>query len=149
MKVRSVVVIAAAAAAIGALAAGPKAAPARPEQSVPLTELKFETPFGPTGPQFATIWGDRNKTEHGSFLKIAAGSPAQVHTHALDSYGVVITGNMTHVTEGRPGKLLGPGGWWFMPANVPHQSICHPGIDCLVFIHNPGPFSYAAVEEKK
>ena len=146
MKVRFVVLAAVAAAAV---AVAGKAANARPEQSVPLQELKFETPFGPTGPQFATIWGDRNKTEHGTFLKIGAGSPAQMHTHPGDSYGVVITGNMTHVTEGRPGKLLGAGGWWFMPANVPHQSICHPGVDCLVFVHNPGPFGYAPAEEKK
>jgi len=147
MKVRFVILAAVAVAAV-AVAAG-KAAPGKPEQSVPLHEIKFEQTFGPTGPGFATIWGDRTKGEHGTFLKLAAGAPAQTHTHAQDSYGVVVIGTVSHITEGRPGKLLGPGGWWFMPANVPHQSICYAGVDCLVFVHNPGPFSYAPVEEKK
>lgn len=148
MKVRYVIVVAALAAAAGAMAQAVKAG-TKQEVSVPLQEVKFEQPFGPQGPGFATIWGDRNKGEHGTFLKIAAGAPADMHTHAGDSWGVVITGNMTHVTEGKPGKLLGPGGWWFMPANVPHQSICHPGVECLIFVHNAGPFSYAPVQEMK
>jgi len=146
MKVRFVILAAITAAAVAVAA---NKAPARPEQSVPLHEVKWEQPFGKDGPTFATIWGDRNKTEHGTFLKLTAGAPAQLHTHALESYGVVITGTVQHTTEGRPGKLLGPGGWWYMPANVPHQSACLKGVDCLVFIHNPGPFSYAPADEKK
>jgi quercetin dioxygenase-like cupin family protein len=147
MKVRHVILIAASAAAAGALAQAKIGS--KQEVNVPLSELKFETPFGPQGPGFATIWGDRAKGEHGSFLKLAAGAPAQMHTHPGETWGVVITGSMQHVVEGRPGKKLGPGGWWFMPANVPHQSICAPGDECLVFIHNAGPFGYAPVEEKK
>ena len=148
MKVRFAILAAVAVAAVAV--AGTKAAAGKPEQNVPLPELKWEQPFGKDGPAFATIWGDRNKTEHGTFLKLTAGAPAQMHTHALDSYGVVITGTVHHVVEGRVGKDLGPGGWWYMPPNVPHQSICAAGgPDCLVFIHNPGPFSYAAVDEKK
>ncbi|HEY8206252.1 MAG TPA: DUF4437 domain-containing protein [Myxococcaceae bacterium] len=148
MKVRFAILAAAAAAAV-AVAGNKAAAPSKPEQNVPLQDLQWEQPFGKDGPSFATIWGDRNKTEHGTFLKLTAGAPAAMHTHALDSYGVVITGTVQHVTEGRPGKLLGPGGWWYMPPNVPHQSLCLKGVDCLVFIRNPGPFSYAPVEEKK
>jgi hypothetical protein len=146
MKVRFVILAAVTAAAV---AVASNKAGAKAEVNVPLQELKFEQTFGPTGPGFATIWGDRAKGQHGTFLKLAAGAPAQTHTHAQDSYGVVVIGTMNHVSEGRAGKLLGPGGWWFIPANMPHQSICHPGVDCLVFIHNPGPFSYAPVEEKK
>jgi quercetin dioxygenase-like cupin family protein len=146
MKVRLVILAAFTAAAVAVAA---NKAPARPEQSVPVQELKWEQPFGKDGPSFATIWGDRNKTEHGTFLMLAAGAPAALHTHASDSYGVVITGTMQHITEGRPGKLLGPGGWWYMPPNVPHQSVCLPGVNCLVFIHNPDKFTYAPAEEKK
>jgi len=146
MKVRFVIL---AAAAVAAVAVAANKAPSKPEQSVPLPELKWEQPFGKDGPSFATIWGDRNKGEHGTFLKLTAGAPAAMHTHASDSYGVVVTGNVQHITEGRPGKLLGPGGWWYMPPNVPHQSVCLAGVDCLVFIHNPDKFSYVPAEEKK
>jgi beta-alanine degradation protein BauB len=144
MKVRFVIL---AAVTVAAVAVAAKAA--KPEQNVPLQELKWEQPFGKDGPSFATIWGDRNKGEHGTFLKLTAGAPAQLHTHASDSYGVVISGTVQHVTEGRDGKLLGPGGWWYMPPNVPHQSKCLAGLDCIVFIHNPDKFSYAPAEEKK
>jgi hypothetical protein len=135
--------------AAGAIAFAGKMAKPKPEQSVPADQVKWEKPFGEQGPGFATIWGDRAKGEHGTFLKIAAGSPADLHTHPGDTWGVVITGEMTHVTDGHEGAKLTAGGWWFMPGKVVHKSICHPGpADCLIFIHNKGPFGYAPAQDK-
>src|SRR6185295_6025631 len=111
----------------------------------PAADVKWDQAAG--APPMATMWGDRMKGAHGTFLKLPAGMVSPMHTHSIDDNGIVIAGTVSHQVQGQPdGSPLGPGSYWFMPAKVPHISKCAAGADCLVFIVQPGKFDYVPVK---
>lgn len=112
-------------------------------RDVPASAVAWENPFGAQGPSIATLWGDRDQGAHGSLMRFQPAAPAALHVHPHHTWGVVIRGKMTHTVQGSAeGKTLTAGGWWFMPGGVPHVSTCGADEECVVLIHNPGPFGY-------
>ncbi|MBX2797918.1 MAG: cupin domain-containing protein [Myxococcales bacterium] len=109
----------------------------------PAARVQWARPFGPRGPQMATLWGDPATGPHGSLLKFAPGADSGLHTHPHDSTGLVVQGTLVHTYEGQPpGVTMGPGSWYFEPAGVPHVSRCGDAEACIVLVYNPGPFGF-------
>lgn len=109
----------------------------------PAQAVAWQRPFGPQGPEMATVWGDAKLGAHGSLLRFAPGSNSGMHTHPFDSWGVVVEGELHHTYWGQPrGASMGPGSWYFEPAGVPHESVCGPASACVVLVFNPGPFGF-------
>lgn len=105
--------------------------------------VQWTRPFGPHGPEMATLWGDPTRGPHGSLLRFAPGTVSGRHVHPHDSWGVVVQGELVHTYDGQaPGAPLGVGSWYFEPAGVPHVSACSDASACVVMVHNPGPFGY-------
>ncbi len=109
----------------------------------PAAEVEWRRPFGPHGPEMASVWGDALRGTHGSLLRFPAAHRSGLHTHPFDSSGVVLEGELTHAYPGRPpGKLMGPGSWYFEPAGLAHESICGEQGPCVVLVFNPGRFGF-------
>jgi quercetin dioxygenase-like cupin family protein len=116
----------------------------------PATEVDWQRPFGLLGPEMASVWGDAQHEAHGSLLRFPAAHRSGLHTHPFDSWGVVLEGELTHAYPGRPpGKLLGPGGWYFEPAGMAHESICGERAPCVVLVFNPGRFGFVLEQREE
>ena len=98
--------------------------------------------------QIATVSGDPMKGAYSVFVKLPAGQPHPLHTHSSDVKVVVLSGTFTVTPEGGVEKKIGPGGYFFVPANMKHSSSCAPGAPCVMFQEGPGKFDVKPVMEK-
>jgi quercetin dioxygenase-like cupin family protein len=58
------------------------------------------------------------------------------HQHEAEQLGMVIEGSVTF-TVGDEQRVLGPGGTWRIPSNVPHQVTTGPEGATVIDIFNP------------
>jgi len=108
-----------------------------PPANVPTAEVKWE-PYAPGVPlQVGQIWGDRNKGDHGMFLKLPAGFEAGMHSHTADYYGILVQGTWFHTNEGDTSapKELTPGSYVFQPGKQIHNDVCKGKTDCIIFVY--------------
>ena len=110
-------------------------------RSVLPTEIEFEqiAPFV----QMGAAWGDRSSASHGTFGRFPGGAASPAHTHSGAYHGIVISGLMTNPFEGEsnPPKM-GPGGYWYVPADVDHVTACVSEEPCLFYFHADGAFDF-------
>jgi len=122
-----------------------------PPANVPTAEVKWE-PYAPGVPlQVGQIWGDRNKGDHGMFLKLPAGFEAGMHSHTSDYYGILVQGTWVHTNEGDTSapKELTPGSYVFQPGKQNHSDLCKSKIDCITFIYQDAKGDFIPAKAEK
>lgn len=104
---------------------------------IPHDNAKF-VPLDPKRPeiaQLALLNGDP-ATGPSEMLLSMGGGEGRRHIHSSDYRLVVIEGQMRHwkdVADRAAAPVLGPGSYWFQPANLPHGDDCLSD-RCLMFI---------------
>ena len=110
---------------------------------VPQDKLKWDAPYGPQGPQFATAEGDQKKGPVSMFMKFPAGFDSGWHTHEGEYTAVVVQGHMTHQVQGGAEHKLAQGSYWTQPGKVNHKNVClADGGECVIFGWMPKGFSF-------
>jgi quercetin dioxygenase-like cupin family protein len=124
---------------------------------MPTEDLKWEPMPPPPGMkempngetvELAKLSGDPMKGAYAVFVKLSAGQQHPLHTHSSDVKAVVLSGTFTITPEGGVEKKIGPGGYFFVPANTKHSSACAAGAPCVMFQEGPGKFDVKPVAEK-
>jgi quercetin dioxygenase-like cupin family protein len=110
-------------------------------------EIKWDMPYGPQGPAFATVMGDAKKKNSPTqmFMKFPAGFDSGWHTHDGEYTAVVVKGVITHQVQGGVEHKLGQGSLWTQPAKVNHVNKClAEGGECIIYGNQPKGFSFTA-----
>lgn len=94
---------------------------------------------GGPGLDFALLWGDWTKDEHGMIVRIKAGHAAPKHSHTSDYHGVTIQGSWVHTYGENDDRTLAPGSYAFQSGKEDHGDRCAGPQDCLILIHQHGP----------
>lgn len=124
---------AAAVAACGGRGRSRDTTPRAAVEAVPAEGVQWATGSSP-GSQVALLWGDpQGGGASGARYRYDAGSTVAEHRHAFGERAVVIRGTITLTQRGRPAVRLGPGGYYFVPADVPHAIGCASGERCEVY----------------
>jgi hypothetical protein len=128
---KKLIVVVAALAAMTAYAKDEKMGP-----RVALTDLKWESPMGPDGPQFAFVSGDmKAKGPVSYYIKFTPGADAGWHTHDSTYEAVVVKGTMTAQAQGEAAEKLLPAGTYFgEPGKKNHRNACTKDGECILFI---------------
>jgi quercetin dioxygenase-like cupin family protein len=120
-----------------------------PLVQVPAAEMKWEE-FYPGGPLEAFMVGSK-EAKHGPtafFIKFKAGFDSGWHIHESVYDAVILSGTMLETSKGSDApKPLGPGSYYSQP-RVVHRTQCTAASDCLVYIHEPGRFSFTPTTEE-
>lgn len=88
------------------------------------------------------LWGDPNSGgEHALLRKFPAGFAPRPHAHPSTESVVVISGQIIVQHEGGEQKVLGPGSYSEIPANMVHSVRCASTEDCLFVLRSPGLFT--------
>jgi Cupin domain len=105
--------------------------------------------FGNINPmvRMADSYGDMTKGMHGTFGKFPAKSDSGTHTHTGAYHGVVIKGVMTNPFNGETNPpQMGPGSYWYVPANAPHATLCISDEACEFYFYADSAFDFLPVE---
>ena len=109
-------------------------------EAIPAEQFQFDTiaPFL----KFSDAFGDRTKLgPHGTFGIIPPHTASPAHTHSAAYHGVVIKGVIINPFNGEQNSPhLGPGSYWYVPANVVHVTACISDEPCLFYTHLDAPF---------
>ncbi len=110
-------------------------------------ELKWFHPFEGAPVQFATVSGSTFKTAHVTFGKFPAGFGPGMHTHSNSYEAMVISGVITNPMASDKGeaKKMGPGSYWYVPANTVHNTKCVSEEPCVFVMFQSVPFDFAPV----
>jgi quercetin dioxygenase-like cupin family protein len=98
------------------------------EKIVPAASVAYMDPvrMGQMMVSIAPIWKDPKSEANSMFVKLTKGADPR-HLHPEPFLLVVIEGQIIHATDGIDGAkelLLGPGSYFYQPADVAHQDIC-------------------------
>ena len=108
---------------IALLAAASQAAPV----TVPVAEARFVpvNPGDPNSTQIAVLRGDPATGPSDMLMRFGRGEGVP-HVHSSDYRLVVVEGVMKHAEPGAwaSAPSMGPGSYWFQPANQPHVDSC-------------------------
>ena len=131
--------------AVGGLSVAAQAKAAKKEAiMMPIADVKWEAMMPGAPLQVSALWGDRNKGDHGMYLKIPPGFESGMHSHTADYYAVLVQGTWVHTVEGdtSPPKELAVGSWVFQPGKQNHNDVCKSKTECTIFIyqHAKGDF---------
>ena len=103
---------------------------------VPFENAKF-VPASPrpNAPEIAVLWGEPRTGPSAMFIKLKKGV-IPMHIHGSPFHLVVMQGSLKHWNEGETeadAQPLGPGSYWFAPADLPHTDSCLAD-ECLVYL---------------
>ncbi|MBT8409833.1 MAG: hypothetical protein KJN93_09420 [Alphaproteobacteria bacterium] len=110
---------------------------------IPAGQMRWERT--PAGVAFAALNGDRFAEPYMAMVALPAGLVSPAHVKSADMFGLVVSGTMTHVPQGfspQEGTAIGPGGFYHIPAELPHVSSCISKEDCVTFLYQPGAFDF-------
>ncbi|HZF30591.1 MAG TPA: DUF4437 domain-containing protein [Gammaproteobacteria bacterium] len=99
--------------------------------------------------QSALLWGDPQGGEHGMLRKFPAGYSPPPHTHPSVERVVVISGSIVVSHEGSREKVLGPGSFSEIPANVVHAVRCSESSDCEFLLTSNDRFAIVPAAEQR
>lgn len=123
------------------------ASPAVAENVITLTPqdaLQWEAT--PDGVAFAALSGDRWTESYFAMVKLPAGTISPPHVTTFKMYGLMIEGEMTHAPLGTATTTsVGPGGYYEVPAGLPHVSACVSATPCVTMLHQDGAFDFLPV----
>ena len=103
---------------------------------------------GPPGVMAAKLWGDRTKGAYGLLVKLPAGFDTPLHFHTNDFKGVIISGTMIHIRDGKE-QSLGSGSYLSIPGGDQHITRVTKDAPCVLFQEGSAPFDLKPVAEKK
>ena len=110
----------------------------------PETALVWETT--PEGVAFAPLSGDRWTEAYFAMVKLPAGTVSPPHVKTFNMHGVMIEGTMTHTALGAEANTtVGPGGYYAVPAGLPHVSSCVSEAPCVTMLYQDGAFDFRPV----
>jgi hypothetical protein len=109
--------------------------------------IPLDAKAGAKGPQISISFGEMGKKAPiGFLLKTPPGFHPGPHTHSSDDWAVVIAGKMHNYPAGKDaGKALIAGDRWHQVADEPHDNLCEPGAECLMFVYMPDGFDFKPV----
>jgi hypothetical protein len=111
------------------------------EITLPAEHRKFEN-INPAI-RMAPAYGDKSKGAHGTFGRFPGEFITPFHTHSGAYHGVVIQGQMTNPFKGEESPaIMGPGSYWYVPANAVHATACISKTPCEFYFHASGPFDF-------
>lgn len=108
-------------------------------------QIKWDMPYGPQGPGFATVMGDSKKkgAPVQMFMKFPAGFDSGWHTHDGEYTAVVVKGIITHQVQGGEEHQLHQGSLWTQPGKANHINKClAEGGECILYGNMPKGFSF-------
>ena len=124
------------------------AAPALADPTITLTPtsaLDWETTD--QGVAFAPLSGNRWSEPYFAMVRLPAGTVSPPHTKSARMVGLMVEGQMTHTAPGAPGTPIGPGGYYEVPAGMPHVSACVSATPCITLLYQDGPFDFVPVTQ--
>ncbi|MCH9672712.1 MAG: DUF4437 domain-containing protein [Gammaproteobacteria bacterium] len=147
MKKAGLLAIGAAAILLGAcVSAAPKGAGVGAQKILPAQARQFVN-INPAI-RMAAAYGDRSVGMHGSFGKFPGQFETPFHTHTGAYHGIVIRGQMTNpFANGGSAKVMGPGSYWFVPANAAHQTACVSIEPCEFYFYADSAFDFTPVSK--
>lgn len=86
-------------------------------------------------PEIAVLWGDPATGSSAMLMRLRRGS-IPMHAHSSDYHLIVLEGTMKHWDTGdteATASALGPGSYWFQPADLPHAEACLTEL-CLLHV---------------
>ncbi len=103
----------------------------------------------PEGVEFAALDGNRFEASYMAMVRLPAGTISPPHVKSANMFGVMIAGSMTHTTvdSPTPGAEIGPGGFYKVPAGLPHISSCVSETPCVTFLYQDGAFDFQPVSQ--
>ena len=108
--------------------------------------LQWETT--PEGVAFAPLSGDRRSEPYFAMVRLPAGTVSPAHVKSATMFGVMIEGEMTHAAPGTENPaIIGPGGYYQVPANLPHISACVSATPCVTMLYQDGAFDFVPVDQ--
>lgn len=117
--------------------------------SLPSDRLKWDTT--PEGVAFSALSGNRFEDRYLAMVTLPAGIISPAHIKSADMFGVVVSGEMTHVPAGddpSTGTRLGAGAFYHIPGGMPHVSSCvSTNEDCVTVLYQPGAFDFLPVAQ--
>ncbi|MEW7291604.1 DUF4437 domain-containing protein [Aquimarina sp. 2304DJ70-9] len=116
-------------------------------------DLKWVTAFDGFPINFAMVSGNTFEGSHGTFAKFPGGSfITPPHTHANSYKAVVISGQIINPMEDEEpedAKVMGPGSYWYVPANEVHTTGCVSEEPCIFYMYQSVPFNFEPVTTNK
>jgi quercetin dioxygenase-like cupin family protein len=96
---------------------------------------------------FGTVFGEREFTGHGTFVRVKKGAATPSHVHSNPYRAVVIEGTFENPTVNNIASTaaLEPGSFYFIPGGEEHISRCsvNSATDCLTFFWQATRFDFA------
>ncbi len=125
------------------------ATPALADPTITLTPTDaFAWETTPEGVAFAPLSGDRWSEAYFAMVKLPAGTVSPPHVKTFTMYGVMIEGEMTHAAIGSEVTTrVGPGGYYEVPAGLPHISSCVSDTPCITMLYQDGAFDFVPVTQ--
>ena len=137
-------VIAASLALANAQSAEQRFNPQRPVAS-PAQSLEFKDTNN--GVRRAIAWGNIATGPYGAINQLPAHFTAPLHTHTTAYHGMVISGTMINPFNRQPDPpKMGPGSYWFVPAEAIHTTGCASDTPCVFYFHSEGGFDFKPVK---
>jgi len=97
---------------------------------------------------FSYVWGDFKQSAHGEFVRFPAGFVSPVHHHSNAYHGVIVEGVlMNPMGRAESAEQLPAGSYYFVPGNAVHTTRCVSDQDCIIYIHQDGPFDFVPVDQ--
>jgi len=102
-------------------------------------EVRWGDLPGVPGARQALLWGDPERSDHGTLDRWPAGAsiPARVAPH--DIHIVVFTGTLTIEIDGEEAGQFGPGSFVRIPEGARYAPGCEAAGECNFVKHVPGP----------
>jgi quercetin dioxygenase-like cupin family protein len=99
------------------------------------------------GVRSAVLWGDPNSgKEHALLRRFPAGYAPPPHSHPSTESVVMIAGHIVVEHEGGERRVLGPGSYSQIPANMVHAVRCTTEAECIFLLRSPGLFTIKFAE---
>ncbi|MEB3799822.1 DUF4437 domain-containing protein [Flavobacterium columnare] len=119
---------------------------------LPAQELKWKTAFDGFPIEFAPTNGVIFETEHGNFGKFPGGQNfiTPEHTHSHSYQAVVISGTMINPIgdeDPKNAKRMGPGSYWYVPANQAHTTGCVSEEPCVFYSYQSAGFDFTPTKK--
>ena len=112
---------------------------------IPNDTLQWETT--PEGVAFAALSGDRWSESYFAMVRLPAGTVSPPQIKSTTMFGVMIEGEMTHTAlDADTSVTVGPGGYYEVPANLPHISACVSETPCVTMLYQDGAFDFIPVQ---
>lgn len=104
----------------------------------------------PEGVAFAALTGARFEGSHMTMVELPAGISSPPHIKTATMYGLMIAGDMIHYaadTDATKAPIVGPGGFYTIPAGMAHISACVSDTPCLTYLYQDGAFDFKPVTQ--